>query len=95
VLQSGAYSTASVVQNYSFDTAEMLRIVSELRQSINSLNPEKRAAAAQLVEGIEEESVSPTPRIARIKAFARELGIIAERGATEVISSGLLNFLVK
>jgi hypothetical protein len=89
VVQTGAYSTASITQHLSFDTTEMLRLVTELRQNIDSLKPENRAEAIELVQGLEEEAQLANPRIGRVKAFLRELGSLATSSNMERILSVL------
>jgi hypothetical protein len=89
VVQTGAYSTASITQQFSFDATEMLRLVTELRNNIDSLTPEKQAEALELVQGLEEEAQLANPRIARVKAFLRELGTLATSSSMETVISVL------
>jgi len=84
-VQNASHSTANVTQNIGISAPELLNILGELRRRLqnSSLSPEQQTEAIDLVDSIEEETKSPTPKPSRLKAFMMSLTQIAvEAGVT-------------
>ena len=92
-VQTGNYNTANVNQNIGTHTAEILKLLSDLRQSFQNLPSEQREEAKELVDGVEQEVKSDKPRVRNIKALlesAKDFAVdTAQKILIEAISKGI------
>lgn len=92
-IQNAPHSTANIQQNIGADSSDVLRLIQELRQSFQSLPPEQRDDALQLVDSLQEEAQSPSPRKERMKAFLRGLGTFTIDTASNVLAAAIAKSL--
>jgi hypothetical protein len=88
-VQTGSHSVANVTQHFGANASEVLNLIQELRQSFNSLPQDRRDEAIEVVDALEEEIQSPTPRKGRIKAFLSQIGSFAADTASSVIADAI------
>jgi len=92
-VQTGSHNTANVTQNVGTHTAEILKLLSDLRQSFQNLPSEQKEEATELVDGIEQEVKSDKPRLRNIKALlesAKDFAVdTVQKILIETISKGI------
>jgi hypothetical protein len=92
-VQTGSHSTAHVTQNIGAEIADVLKLLGEVRQGFQSLPPEPRQEAVEVVDALEEEIKSPAPRKGRVRAYLGQIGSFAKDTAVgvtvEVVKSEL------
>lgn len=92
-VQTGNYNTANVKQNIGTHTTEILKQISDLRQSFQNLPSEQKEEATELVDGVEQEVKSDKPRVRNIKALlesAKDFAVdTAQKILIEAISKGI------
>ncbi len=92
-VQTGSHSTAHITQNIGSDVADILKLLGELRQGFQSLPPEPREEAVEIVDALEEEIKSVAPRRGRVRAYLGQIGSFAKDTAVgvtvEVVKSEL------
>lgn len=78
-VQNASHSVATVNQNIGASTPELLQILSELRECLQKamLSSEQRTEALELVDSIEDETKSSSPKQSKIKAFVKSLAEFA------------------
>jgi hypothetical protein len=89
VVQTGAQSNAQVKQTFGTKTSDVLELIREFRQSLQSLPPDQQQEAAEVVDALEEEIQSDTPRKGRIKAFLFQLASFTSNTASNVIATAI------
>ena len=92
-VQNATHSTDNVAQNIGVNTSEVLPLIHQLRESLGTLPTDEHEQALELVESLEEEVQSPSPRIARVKAFLRGLGTFALDTTSNVLAAAIAKSL--
>lgn len=92
-VQTGAHSTAYVTQNFGANASDVLRLIQELRQSLQSLPPDEREDAIEVVDALAEEVQLPTPRKGRVKAFLGQIASFTADTASNVIATAIAKSL--
>ncbi|MDQ1610300.1 MAG: hypothetical protein QOG00_231 [Pyrinomonadaceae bacterium] len=81
-VQNAAHSTANVNQTIGTNTAEVISLLNELRQTFQALPQDKRSDALELVDGLEAEAKADSRSVARLKAmFTSILPFVSEVSA--------------
>lgn len=92
-VQTGSQSDAFVTQNLGTDTSEVLDLIRELREILQSLPPDQQQEAVEVVDALEEEVQLPTLRKGRIKAFLKQLGEFSANTGSNVIATAISKIL--
>jgi hypothetical protein len=92
-VQTGSHSVAHVTQNFGSSASEVVNLIRELRQNLQALPPDERQEAIEVVDALEEEVQSPTPRKGRIKAFLGQLGTFTANTASSVLADTIAKSL--
>jgi hypothetical protein len=92
-VHTGPNSTSYVSQNFGANTSEVLSLIRELRNTFQSLPPDQKTEAIEVIDALEEEIQSPTPRKGRIKAFLGQIGSFTANTASNVIASAIAKSL--
>jgi hypothetical protein len=92
-VQTGSHSVAHVTQNFGSSASEVINLIRELRQNLQTLPPDQRQEAIEVVDALEEEVQSSTPRKGRIKAFLGQLGEFTANTASSVIAAAIAKSL--
>lgn len=92
-VQTGSHSVAYVTQNFGASASDVMNLIRELRQNLQTLPPDQRQEAIEVVDALEEEVQSPAPRKGRIKAFLGQLGTFTANTASSVIASAIAKSL--
>lgn len=90
---TGAGSVAHVTQNFGTSASDVMRLLQELRRDLQTLPPDERQEAIDVVDALEEEVQSPTPRKGRIKAFLGQLGTFTANTASSVLADTIAKSL--
>lgn len=92
-VQTGNYNTATVTQNIGTNTMEIVKLISDLRQSFQNLPDKQKEEAIELVDGIEQEVKSDKPRKRNIKVLlesAKDFAVdTAQKILVETISKSI------
>jgi hypothetical protein len=83
-VQNASGSTAYVTQNNVINSTELLSLIQELREKIQSL-PDNEEALEQ-IDNLEEEARSANPKASRIKAAAKYIANIVKDVGVSVLS---------
>jgi hypothetical protein len=92
-VHTGPHSTSYVNQNFGANVSEVLSLIRELRDTFQSLPPEQKVEALEVIDALEEEVQSPTPRMGRIKAFLGQIGSFTANTASNVIATAIAKSL--
>jgi hypothetical protein len=86
-VQNASGSTAYVTQNNVINSTELLSLVRELREKIQSL-PDNEEALEQ-IDNLEEEARSANPKASRIKAAAKYIANLVKDVGVSVLSDAI------
>jgi hypothetical protein len=92
-VHTAAHSTSNVTQNFGANASEVLNLIRELRQSLQSFPSDQRGEALEVVDALEEEVQSSAPRKGRIKAFLSQLGTFTAETASNVLAEAIAKSL--
>lgn len=92
-VQTGSHATAHITQHVGANTADVLKLIGELRSGVRDLPTECRGSATELVDAIEEEARSSAPRKTRVKAYLTELNSFAMDTATKSLATSIAKYL--
>lgn len=92
-VQTGPHSVAHVTQNFGAGASDVLNLIRELRESLQSFPPEQRQEVIEVVDALEEEVQSSAPRKGRIKAFLGQLSSFTANTASNVIAAAIAKSL--
>lgn len=92
-VQTGPNSVAHVTQNFGAGASDVLNLIRELRQSLQFFPADQRQEVIEVVDALEEEVQSPSPRKGRVKAFLSQIGSFTANTASNVIATAIAKSL--
>lgn len=92
-VQTAPHSTSNVTQNFGANVSEVLNLIQELRQNFQTLPPDRREEAIEIIDALEEEVQSSAPRKGRLKAFLNQLASFTADTASDVLATAIASGL--
>lgn len=85
---TGSHAVAHVVQNLGASSREeLLRLVTELRESVQTRKPDQTPVAIELINNVDRELRAPAPDQDALNAFAAALNAVLTGAAAQILAT--------
>jgi hypothetical protein len=92
-VHTGPNSSSNVTQHFGANVSEVVGLLNQLRSDFQSFPPEQKEEALEVVDALEEEIQSPTPRKGKIRAFLGQLATFTANTASSVAAEAIAKSL--